>query len=403
MKNAICVAGKGRIAIDTLRAVQSLAPNADHYVVFNSTDDGVDGWQPSFRRYIETTHAARIMTLAEVESVPDLLFLSVEFDKLVRPSRFRDEATLVNIHFSRLPAYKGMYTSCLPILCDETRTGCTLHLIDTGIDTGDIIDQVDIPIAQTETAKTLYRKYRQAGADLIARNLLTMISGRIDASPQPVDGSTYFSKSSIDYGNLTIDLRQTANMIRRQIAAFHHRSYQLPSVFGFKMAKALPLNRRSVARAGTILAETDHNVTIATIDYDCMLVKDEFEVLIEAIRRQDEQAVEAIVQRNTELLSESTNEGWTPLIVASYLGQTTMVELLLSLGADPNFPNEKGTTPLMYAKDAYIRAGDDSTFSRLLNASADAMQTDMTGWTVFDYTPEPYRSHLQSLAENDRA
>ena len=51
-------------------------------------------------------------------------------------------ARLYNIHFSYLPAYKGMFTSALPIKNGEVDSGVTLHKIESGIDTGDIIDQI---------------------------------------------------------------------------------------------------------------------------------------------------------------------------------------------------------------------------------------------------------------------
>ena len=43
-----------------------------------------------------------------------------------------------------------MYTSCLPILFNEKESGVTLHKIDRGIDTGDIIDQITFPILSSD-------------------------------------------------------------------------------------------------------------------------------------------------------------------------------------------------------------------------------------------------------------
>lgn len=70
----------------------------------------------------------------------DLIFISLEFDKIVNPDLFKD-ARLYNIHFSLLPSYKGMYTSAIPILNGEEMVGVTFHEIDKGIDTGNIIAQ----------------------------------------------------------------------------------------------------------------------------------------------------------------------------------------------------------------------------------------------------------------------
>ncbi|MBQ8080233.1 MAG: hypothetical protein IJ236_09800 [Oscillospiraceae bacterium] len=69
----------------------------------------------------------------------DLIFLSAEFDRLIRPDKFRSQE-LYNIHFSLLPRYKGCYTSVHPLLHGDTTTGVTFHRIRRGIDTGEIID-----------------------------------------------------------------------------------------------------------------------------------------------------------------------------------------------------------------------------------------------------------------------
>ena len=69
-----------------------------------------------------------------------IFFISLEFDKIINTSLFKT-TNLFNIHFSLLPRYKGMYTSILPILNGDKISGVTLHKIDRGIDTGDIIDK----------------------------------------------------------------------------------------------------------------------------------------------------------------------------------------------------------------------------------------------------------------------
>ena len=73
------------------------------------------------------------------------MFISLEYHRLIDPLKFVT-SKLYNPHFSLLPAYKGMYTSALPLLNDEKDAGVTLHHIDSGIDTGDIIDQIIFPI-----------------------------------------------------------------------------------------------------------------------------------------------------------------------------------------------------------------------------------------------------------------
>lgn len=391
---AVCIAGKNRIAIDVLRRVRATVPaGTTLFAVANRTDDGRDGWQPSFRRYADAQPDVTLVSLEAVYGIEDLLFLSVEFDRLIDPARFAT-TRLFNIHFSMLPAYKGMYTSCHPILNGDDATGCTLHRIDRGIDTGAIVDQRTIAIDDDLRCSELYLRYLEVGTDLISSNLQALLAGSETSRSQPAKGSTYYSKASIDYAALVIDLNQTAFCIQRQVNAFHHRAYQLPQIFGEAISRIVIDRRSSTVRPGTIVERSDDEIRFSSIDYDCVAVIDRFDTLRKAIADGDAQRCRVLLDAQPNLLSEYSREGWTPLILAAYAGQAEIVSALLDAGADPNRTNPKGTTPLMYAKDAYLRTGDADPFRRLLGAGADPFAQDIYDKTLADYAPDAARRLL---------
>lgn len=111
-----------------------------------------------------------ILQLQDVYTLSDLLFLSCEFDSIIKPEKFRSNE-LYNIHFSLLPKYKGCHTSVLPILWGDIFTGVTLHKIRSGIDTGEIIDQQKVDILENDNSLDLYKKLIQSGTDIAIRNL----------------------------------------------------------------------------------------------------------------------------------------------------------------------------------------------------------------------------------------
>lgn len=395
MIERICIAGKNRIAIDALQHARRFLPDDRVSVVCNANDNGVDMWQPSLRKFARE-EGLPVLTLSEAETIEDVLFLSVEFDRIIKTGRFRSSSTLINIHFSELPAYKGMYTSCLPILHGCETSGCTLHTIDDGIDTGAIIAQTCFPLSTDETAKTLYSKYLHNGAQMIGNMMEPMLAGYCAEQPQPATGSTYFSKSSVDYTNLRVDLKVTAEQLSRQIRAYNHRSYQLPSVLNRIISRCTILPQRSTERPGTLVERTDDTTIIATIDFDCALIHDRFEDAEHAVMQDDAEHLKSILERDPRLATETNARGWSLLARAAYNGHNSSLETLLHCGADPNLPNGKGTTPLMYAKDRLLIATDAGPIARLLEAGANPHARDYRGRTLFDYMTNTERSMFEA-------
>ena len=152
----LIIAGKNSIAVDVLGyAMKNLDISIS--VVLNRTEDFKNSFQKSLGFYANLWKIP-IINLEEVYEFHDAIFLSLEFDRIIKPSLFKTNF-LYNIHFSLLPAYKGMDTSALPLINAESETGVTLHKIDSGIDKGDIISQKKIKISENDKDRKLYLKY----------------------------------------------------------------------------------------------------------------------------------------------------------------------------------------------------------------------------------------------------
>ncbi len=93
-----------------------------------------------------------------VETVADGLCLSAGFAYLF-PKLFLDRvSTCINVHGSLLPNYAGARTLSWVIENGEIESGVTVHLVDEGIDTGDILLQRTFPLSSFETTASLARK-----------------------------------------------------------------------------------------------------------------------------------------------------------------------------------------------------------------------------------------------------
>lgn len=266
----ICIAGKNDISVNVLEYL--LERKNDRYelgIVCNQNESGIDSWQKSLRCFAEKRNVKEY-TLQEMYGIRELLFLSLEFDKIIDPDKFVD-ARLFNIHFSLLPQYRGMYTSALPILHGNNKSGVTLHKIDSGIDTGDIIAQRTITLEEDDTSRDLYFRCIKEGTELVIQNIDKLINGDFVAWPQKKEGATYFGRDEIDYSNLKIDLNRTAEQVKNQIRAFYFPEYQYPKVYGKNIRKAVITDRRSKKKPGEIIEETDGYIIVSTIDYDVIL------------------------------------------------------------------------------------------------------------------------------------
>lgn len=379
----ICVAGKNNIAVDVLEYLIRI--NNGRYelgVVCNKTETGKNSWQKSLRFFSQRFNVPEYH-LEDMYMRDDLIFISLEFDKIVNPDLFKD-ARLYNIHFSLLPSYKGMYTSAIPILNGEEMVGVTFHEIDKGIDTGNIIAQKKIKIDQQDTSRDLYLKYISNGTQLVLSQIENVIQDKVHAYPQEAKGSTYYSKKYIDYSNLKIDLRQTALGIQKQIRAFSFREYQLPVVCVKKIIDSKITDIRSLKKAGTIVEQNENGIMFASVDYNIILYIDRFYELLEACKTGDLDLVKDICSVKKHI-NECDEHGWTPLMVATYNNQKKVVDYLLINGADIFAVNNNGTNLLMYAKAAYLQYNDIELLKKFFDLGVDIEREDYRGKNLESY------------------
>jgi len=261
----ICIAGKNRVATDGLRFVQAKYPTAKIYVIPVKNDTGSNAWQPSLRKYA-SKNGIEVVDLHEISLKEVDLFLSLEFDSILKPIELNCPR-IFNIHFSLLPNYRGVYTSAWPILNGESKSGVTLHEIDKGIDTGPIVDQIDFDLDDDETAYTLYEKYQTFGLVILGKNLKLLLNEKISITPQAGKG-TYYSKSSISYSNLEIDINVTAEMLSRQIRAYYFPAFQYPKLAG-KMIRNPKISRCiSKLPPGSVVSINDEKIVFSTKTFD---------------------------------------------------------------------------------------------------------------------------------------
>jgi methionyl-tRNA formyltransferase len=121
---------------------------------------------------------------------PEWLF-SVYFGFILKPDVLRVPTNgVVNLHPSFLPYNKGAYPNVWSIV-DKTPAGVTLHFIDEGIDTGEIITQKEVPVLPTDTGQTLYMRLEEAARDIFIESWDLFVQNRAPRFSQNYNGTTH--------------------------------------------------------------------------------------------------------------------------------------------------------------------------------------------------------------------
>ena len=68
---------------------------------------------------------------------------------------------IVNIHPSLLPAFPGLESWRQAVAAGATESGCTVHYVDDGMDTGDVIAQRRVPVLPGDTPATLHARIQE--------------------------------------------------------------------------------------------------------------------------------------------------------------------------------------------------------------------------------------------------
>lgn len=95
-----------------------------------------------------------------------------------------------NLHASLLPQYRGAAPINWAIMNGEKETGITTFFIEKDIDTGEIIDQVHVPIAETDTFEDVHDRLMQLGGDLVIKTVNAILNGTIHSQPQKISSET---------------------------------------------------------------------------------------------------------------------------------------------------------------------------------------------------------------------
>ena len=101
------------------------------------------------------------------------------------------QGRIVNLHISLLPWNRGADPNLWSFL-EDTPKGVTIHYVDEGLDTGDIIAQKELFFDEEyETLATTYEKLNDAIVELFREYWPKIMDGQVQRLKQPVSGSSH--------------------------------------------------------------------------------------------------------------------------------------------------------------------------------------------------------------------
>lgn len=169
-------------------------------------------------------------TLDAIRQLNADIGLSVLFGYILHSDLVRIfPAGVVNLHPAYLPYNKGAFPNVWSIV-EGTPAGVSLHYIDAGVDTGDIIAQRPVPVTPTDTGKTLYHKLELACIELFRQTWPLILRGQAQRSPQLPGAGTRHSVRDVE-GIDEIDLeraytaRELINILRARTFPPHPGAY----------------------------------------------------------------------------------------------------------------------------------------------------------------------------------
>ncbi|MGB5812200.1 MAG: phosphoribosylglycinamide formyltransferase [Polyangiales bacterium] len=120
---------------------------------------------------------------AVIELAPRLVVLAGFMRILGAPLLSAFRGRIINVHPALLPAFPGHDGPGDAIAGGVRISGCTVHIVDDGVDTGPIIAQAAVPVLVDDTAETLHARIQVQEHQLLPSVIAKIVRGEIELDP----------------------------------------------------------------------------------------------------------------------------------------------------------------------------------------------------------------------------
>ncbi len=198
-----------------------------------------------------------------IDIKPDII-VTAAYGQMI-PAELIDHYTMVNIHGSLLPKYRGGAPVQRAIMNGDTTTGVTLMYMAQKMDSGSIIAQSEISIEEDDTTTSLMKKLSYVGRDLLVENLEDILNKQIDPILQ--DESLVTFAYNLNKKDEILNFNQPTYLVMRQLNGLLDEPAASIFIKGvrikvFKLAKSDII---SSMKPGTVVS-IDKELHVKTLD-----------------------------------------------------------------------------------------------------------------------------------------
>ena len=224
-------------------------------------------------------------TLKEID--PDIIIVAAFGQIIPKEILELPKFGCINIHASLLPKYRGAAPIQQAVIDGEKESGVTIMQMGEGLDIGDMISKIIIPLAPDETGGSLFGKLAQAGAELLIKTLPSIEQGTAEREKQPEESPTPYAAMITKQMGL-MNFSKPAEELERLVRGMN----PWPSAYTFINGKTLKVWKCKVsgeqtdAIPGTVFLTDKEGIHVACEKGTLILT----EVQLEGKKRMDTEA-----------------------------------------------------------------------------------------------------------------
>ncbi|MGB6055992.1 MAG: dTDP-4-amino-4,6-dideoxyglucose formyltransferase [Burkholderiaceae bacterium] len=145
--------------------------------------------------------------------------------KQIFPADLVSAVTCINVHPGLNPHNRGWYPQVFSII-NEKPIGATIHLMDSEVDHGNIIDQISVDVRQSDTSLDVYERVLKAEMMLLRKNIINIINNEFESYPPAFEGNYNSIKDFKSLCHLNLDAIAPLGEHIRLLRALSHGTFK---------------------------------------------------------------------------------------------------------------------------------------------------------------------------------